>query len=927
MRVGNAAVLLMLLTACGSDEPGTTAPPTRIEEVPLLETTTIPTLEGAVEVVRDTRGMVHIYGSTLHDIMLAEGYMMAKDRFPEMELVRRNVTGRLAEFGSALDATLLDKDIATRWIGFKRVADEIYAGLSPTSDDRIALDAFSEGVTLFINDLREERADVPRGATVLNFIVTRPEIFDDWHPQDTLAIGRYLSHALSYSGDDEIELTESRDGADSVFTSDHEDPRFVARHRIFADLWNFAPAEHVYSNGVTPAMTTVGHADAPRRQPAYDRSSIFGNARQFMNTLQRVTDVFATSERGSNNWIVSGDKTASGNPILSNDPHLSLSSPPLFWYAHLNTKRAGGDINVAGLALAGTPGIILGYNDSIAWGVTTANHDVTDVYEETITPGESGAPDTVSFNGEQVAIEHVTETIGLSDNTTVDVTFERVPHHGLIVPTIENGMVMPRTDAHALSVRWTGATPSNELGAFLGLNMAHNRAEAEAAIAKFEVGAQNFVVITNDNQMLWSTHARLPVRPAAALNYDPVTGSGDGPMFVLPGDGTCEWAADFAPAADLPQDANPARGYIATANNDPVGTTDDGNPLNDPLYIGWDYDLGHRESRITSELVRLTTRGNVTTEEMSALQGDTRSAVGSRLTPGFLASLAHAFEEMTTPGTHPDLTAAVTQAGANMTKVMAMRDRLEAWTFETPAAVEGSPTQVDVDASVATTIFNTVLVRLVNLSFGDEAAMLPHKPDSQHTMKAMERIFLDVSSMQTYDAGIADTVLFDDITTDEVETRDERVLRAFLSALDKLEMTYGVDMNEWRWGNLHTLRFSSLLPAVGIDMLSIPLPTSMFPNGYPRHGDLYAVDVGNFSPWTDTDNFSPTSGAQQRLVVEMTPEGPRAFNALPGGQILDPDNDHYDDEAQLWRMNMAPAVNYTEAEVLQNYEGRYSFHP
>lgn len=927
MRVANAAVLAILLAACGSDDPVQMAPPTRIEEVPVVETTTIPTLEGAVDVVRDTRGMVHIYGSNLHDVMLAEGYMMAKDRFPEMELVRRNVTGRLAEFGSALDPSLLDKDIATRWIGFKRVADQIYASLDATSDDRIALDAFSEGVTLFINDLREERANIPRGATVLNFIVTRPEIFDDWHPQDTLAIGRYLSHALSYSGDDEIELTESRDSAASVFTSDHEDPRFVARQRIFSDLWNFAPAERVYSNGATSAMTTVAHTPAPNRARSYDRRSVFGNAHRFLNTLQRVTDMFATSERGSNNWIVSGDKTASGNPILSNDPHLSLNSPPLFWYAHLNTKRAGGDLDVAGLALAGTPGIILGYNDSIAWGVTTANHDVTDVYEETITPGEGGAPDTVTFNGEQVAIERVTETIGLSDNTTIDVTFELVPHHGFIVPTIENGMVVPRTDTHALSVRWTGATPSNELGAFLGLNMARNRAEAEAAIAKFEVGAQNFVVITNDNQMFWNTHARLPIRPAAALSYDPITGTGDGPMFVLPGDGTCEWEAAFAEAAELPQDANPARGYIATANQDPIGITDDGNPMNDELYIGWDYDLGHRESRITSELIRLTTRGGVTTEEMSTLQGDTRSAVGTRLTPGFITSLSHAFEEMTTPGTHPDLTAAVTEAGSKMAKVMAMRDVLMGWDFETPAAVEGTPSQAEVDSSVATTIFNTVLVRLVNLSFGDEAAMLAHRPSSQHTMKAMERIFLDASSMQTYDDEIGDTVLFDDIATEEVETRDERVLRAFVSALDKLEMTYGADMNEWRWGNLHTLRFSSLLPAVGIDMLSIPLPTSMFPNGYPRHGDLYAVDVGNFSPWTDTDNFSPTAGAQQRLVVEMTPNGPRAFNALPGGQILDPDGDHYDDEAQLWRMNLAPAVNYTETEVLANYEGRYSFHP
>lgn len=932
MRAGIASLACLVLAACGGDDNPApiVTPPTHIEDVPLVEdASAIPGLEAGVEVVRDTRGMVHIYGENLHDVVLVQGYMMAKDRFPEMELVRRQVTGRLAEFGSTLDPSLLDTDIATRWIGFKRVADQIYAGLDPASDDKIALDAFAEGVTLFINDLRNERATVPRGATVLNFIVTRPEIFDDWHPQDTLAIGRYLSHALSYSADDEISLTESRDSAAMTFPADHEDPRYAARHAIFADLWDFTPSARVYSNGLTPGMATSAHTPPPRSvNPSLERLATLRNATRFLTTLQHVTDVFAPVERGSNDWIVSGSKTASGNPILANDPHLALNSPPLFWYTHLNTKRAGGTLDVEGLALAGTPGVILGYNDSIAWGVTTANHDVTDVYDETITPGVGGAPDTVLFNGEQVAIEHVTETIHNQDGSTVDAVFELVPHHGLIVPNIMNGQVVPRTDTHALSVRWTGATPSNELGAFIGLNTAHTITEAQTAIAKFEVGAQNFVVISNNDQMFWSTHARLPVRPAAALTYDPATQEGYGPMFVLPGTGEYEWASDFLSQDLVPHEENPTRGYVATANNDPIGNSDDGNVLNDDTYIGWDYDLGHREARMTSELVRLTTRGDVTPAEMSALQNDTRSSVGVVLVPGLLASLVHVQEEVDASGTHADLTAAVAEAGeAKLTKVFAMRDRLAAWTFETPAAVEGTPTQAEVDASVATTIFNTTLVRLVALTLQDETDLMMHKPDNQHTAKVFERAFTNASSMATYDATIMDTVLFDDLTTEVVESRDDRVLRAFVAALDMLEAAHGTDMSQWRWGKLHTLTFTSLLPAVGTDMLSIPSRTSAFPNGYPRHGDLFAVDVGNFSLWTTDLHFSPTAGAQQRLVVEMTPEGPHAVNALPGGNILDPDNMHYDDEAQLWRNNQAPPIFYTEDEVVAHHEGRYSFHP
>src|SRR5262249_38726162 len=159
------------------------------------------------------------------------------------------------------------------------------------------------------------------------------------------------------------------------------------------------------------------------------------------------------------------------HPLLANDPHLSLYSPPIWWYVHLNTKRAGGDVNVMGVTLAGAPGVTLGFNDDIAWGATITAYDVTDIYDETLTPG---SPDTVAFQGAQVPIQTVNETIAVAGADPVVLPVEIVPHHGYIIPGTKQG-------GHALSVRYIGSEVSNELAYFLGLATAHNVDEARTA--------------------------------------------------------------------------------------------------------------------------------------------------------------------------------------------------------------------------------------------------------------------------------------------------------------------------------------------------------------------------------------------------------------------------------------------------------------
>ncbi|MBN1210680.1 MAG: penicillin acylase family protein [Myxococcaceae bacterium] len=910
------AVLLGGVSGCSDstvdppvDPPGTSNPK-------------LPGLEGPVEVVVDTRGMPHIYASSLHDAMLVQGYLMARDRFPQMEILKRNVTGQLAEFIGTLSPMALENDVAARVIGFKRLSEQIYASLPEGAPEKVAVEAFAAGVNVHIAELRSGSAKLPPGAELLGLLMSRPSAFTDWRPQDSIAIGRYLSHALSYSAGEEVALTQARMAVAAKF------PAGNPRAGLFRDFWSFAPAREVFSRegfSKVEGEASAGRAVLPDGQA-------LSKAQGFLDAARRLREVLGDESRGSNNWVVAGAKTASGAPLLANDPHLSLPSPPLFWYSHLNTKQAGGNLDAQGLSLVGVPGVILGFNDQIAWGSTTANHDVTDVYEETITEGVDGAPDTVLFQGQQVPIEIITETIKVAGKPDVVLQLERVPHHGLILPTIQDGAVVPRTASKALSARWTGDEVSNELSAFLGLNTATNLEEVRAALANFKVGAQSFVVVTRGGDIFWSTQSRLPVRDPRAMTYDPQTQAGLSPAMVLPGDGSAEWIGDLEDRL-LPQDLNPARGFIATANNDLVGTTQDGNPFNDPHYIGWGYDLGHRIARITERLQGLVDKGGVRPEDMVEVQADHRSPMGALLAPAFVAAARRVAEERAQPGTHPDLAPFVQRStAADLDLLAQLADRLAAWTYETPAGVDigdGEPPAAEVADSVATTLFNASMLRLVKLAFDDELSALGHSPGSNGIAKVLQWAILEPSRLATYSAERGDTVLWDNLaTTDVMETRDERIASAMLLGGLYLREQFGADMSQWRWGRLHTLTLESLVPSLtGDSAVTLPAPgNAAFPNGFPRPGDNFSVDVASFG-MSDPERFSYAHGPVQRLVVEMTPEGPRAWNALPGGQHFDPRSDHHADELESWRRNQAPRLAFTREEVNADKASSLSFAP
>jgi len=293
---------------------------------------------------------------------------------------------------------------------------------------------------------------------------------------------------------------------------------------------------------------------------------------------------------------------------------------------------------------------------------------------------------------------------------------------------------------------------------------------------------------------------------------------------------------------------------------------------------------------------------------------------------------ALAYDPATQTGLNPSMVLPGTGEAEWIGRLAEMRDRLTGWSSHLAAsAAEGSPSAAQIADSVAASLFNATIGRLARLAFDDEIAAIGERPGSQQIGRTLQWAVLEPQRLATYDPILGDTVLWDDLTTDGVvESRDERMLRAALGALDWLAQRFGgADMDTWRWGQLHTIRFEDMfgLDAFGQDIFSIPPRDDPdFPNGFPRPGDNFVVDASNFSIFNET-SFSYGSGPSQRLVVVMHPDGPEAYNALPGGNQHDPTLPHHADEAELWRRNQAPPLAYEEIDVVRAAESRLRFTP
>ncbi len=425
----------------------------------------VPALRDRAEVVVDTNGWPHVYGSSLRDAALAQGYAAARERMPQLELFRRMANGELAEAFGAVSEQFVESDVTLRTLGLRRVADAMWAE-TPPGRSRDLLEGYADGVNAYLADLRDGRERVPRGAELLLGPRTR-----EWKPADSLAVLRLMELFLNFNADAELERTRLLDRAGP---------------ELFAHLVSFAPPSR--------AATLPGFYDAT------------------LETLQRVLPKESRLATGTNAWAVSGALTASGHALLANDPHLPLTAPSTLWGLHLVVTGGPDALDVTGTAFPGVPGVVFGHNAHVAWGITNAMFDQMDVYEETLDG------DTALFAGARFPLERRVERIATGLGGFRDVTVEVVPYHGPI---------LRREGSRAFSVRWVALQPTHEVDGLLALLYARDVEEARAAVKPIEAPGMAFVLADDHGDVAFQMVGRVPIRAPGARPAFVLPGTGE----------------------------------------------------------------------------------------------------------------------------------------------------------------------------------------------------------------------------------------------------------------------------------------------------------------------------------------------------------------------------------------------------------------
>jgi penicillin amidase len=694
----------------------------------------LPGLDAEVEVVRDANGVPQLYGDSLLDLVRAQGYVHAQERFFQMDVRRHATAGRLAElFGQ--DA--VETDAYVRTMGWRRVAERELALIEPAT--RSALEAYADGVNAFL--AASSPTEIALEYTVLNAggLDYRPE---DWTAVDSLAWLKAMAWDLRGNMAEEI---------DRVLVAGAVGEERAAELYPAYPLDEHAPVvgQGAVVDGVFEQDATTGGTRDPRR-PAFtaDQRAPLAALRE---GLARMPSWLGRGEGlGSNAWVVDGEHSATGEPLLANDPHLGVDLPGVWMQMGLHCRQVSADcpLDVAGFTFSGVPGVMIGHNADIAWGFANLGPDVTDLYVERV------RGDTWRYDGQDRPLRVRTETIEVAGGDDVELTV-RATAHGPLVSDVDDvvGTVAdlaekagpgPEEDEYAVALSWTALRPGTTADAILALNLATDWDSFRAAVSDFAVPAQSIVYADREGHIGYQAPGLVPIRKSGNDGRVPAAG-------WLPEN---DWTDELVPYEGLPRVLDPEEGFVVAANQAVLGDGDY------PYFLGDDWDQGYRSERIRR---LLEDEGELSVDDMAALQLDDRNPLAPVLTPYLLGVRLM-------PGYVDD--------GQRL---------LDDWDFRQQAD------------SAAAAYFNAVWRTLLERTFHDE---LPEEswPDGGNRWMAVVTRLLDEPSSPWWD----------DVTTeDEVETRDDILRAALVAARDELTARISPTPREWAWGELHELDLRS----------------------------------------------------------------------------------------------------------------------
>lgn len=769
-------------------------------------------LHSKVSVLRDDRGIPTITADDSHDLFFAQGYVHAQDRFWEMDFRRHVTSGRLSElFG----ISQLPTDEFLRTLGWHRIAQQEVDRMDAAT--RAYYQAYADGVNAYLSDHEGSAASLEYAVLGLQ---NPGYTIEKWTPADSVA---WLK-AMAWDLRDNIEAETER----ATLAANYDTAKI---HELYPD--------YPYDKNPVIVPTISTKAPAPAAAAVSTAASIQWKSVSSVVEAAGALLGGAGEGIGSNSWVVSGALTASGKPLLSNDPHLGAAMPSVWYQVNLTCATITADcpFDVGGFSFSGLPGVIIGHNAKIAWGFTNLTTDVTDLYIEKV------QGDKYWRDGQLVPLQVRTETIKVAGGHDVKLTIRSTvhgpivsfsgdfrgiaaaPHTGSSTGEVTTPQGAPE-GVTAVSLQWTALQPGTTAQAIFALNAAQDFAGFRHAASLFDVPAQNLIYADTAGDIGYQTPGRLPIR-----------GAGDGWMPQPGWDSAYDWKG-YIPFDKLPVSYNPPEGYIVTANNPIVGP-------DYPYFLTKDWDYGWRAAQITELIDRLSSQRKLTAADMNGIQADTSFWMGMRLIAAY-----------------SDITVDDKGAASALSLLKTWDARDDA---DSPAAAYA----------------NVLWDELVKDLFTARAH--PVSLDGQG------RLFLVVDKL----LGEPTSSWW---TNDRIGVSGEREMlqKAAVDAYHRLAKLQGDTPSKWSWGDLHALTLTNA--TFGTSGIA-PIEWLFNRGPFPVSGGSSVVDA---TGWVLGKGFQTVTVPSMRMIVDLSGFDESQWNNLTGesGHAF---HENYFDQTDDWK--------------------------
>lgn len=764
----------------------------------------LPGIQDSVTINWDSYGVPHITASNKHDLYYAVGYVHAQDRLWQMTLIQLAAQGRFAEF---FGKKMLPVDKYERTLGFWRMAKKMEQNL--TSNERDILQAYADGVNAYVQTHED---DLPIQFSLAGI---RPI---PWNITYTLAFARMLAWQLNVSWW-------------SKATYGYLEGRMKP-----AELKQLFPG---WPEGAPTSLDSsqtrlLGSVLMPMVKRDFEVRSILGD---------QGTHI------GSNAWVVDGNHSTTGFPILAGDPHLGVQMPAKWYEVHLTLNGQ----NVSGATHPGAPVIILGQNDFLAWSLTNMMADDTDFFLEQTDPKDreryvaDSLADSVVYH--RYTLDRQIIKIKGGNQVVMDV---RYTTHGPVVSDIFPDTAI--TGNKVVAMDWTGYDQSDELGTLLKINWAQSFADFKKALPSFGVPGQNIMYADRAGNIAMFSIGHIPIRA-----YNPL-------LFRKGWDPSYNWKG-FIPFNKMPHVINPAKGWIANANNRIVAK-------NYPYYIT---DFWEPPSRIEEIDKHLEQPGKFSVQDFEKMQNDTYSPHARQVLSEVMPVL---------------------ESDAHDSLIAQALTYLRNWDYQYNTS------------ETAATIFDTFYMKLARNTLEDEMG-----PWAYNNMIHLENLPVRIMDRMIKNDTSS---FFNNINTpDTVETRNDMIIKSMREAVTFLRDSLGTEPFKWQWGKVHTVTFEPPLfgkaaqePGAG-KTLKIIVHNILSRGPYPAPGDGLTVNNGQYS-WLDP--YRMILGPSIRRIVDFSNMN-STLSVLPTGQSGNPLSPHYDDQIQLWLHGKYRVLSQNEDEV------------